>query len=73
MDSPRSSPRAPILPGELAAMGLAHVAYLRAIEIDGQPGFAIHAADGRRIGIAPSRDTAWVAARHHDLELVGLH
>lgn len=58
---------------EFAALGIAEVAYLRQSAIDGQPGFAIHAANGRMIGFAPSRNQAIELIRDNDLEPATLH
>jgi hypothetical protein len=58
---------------DLAVLGLADVAYLRAVVIDGQPGFAVHAANGNRLGIAPTREIARAFIREQELEPVSLH
>lgn len=58
---------------EFAALGIAEVAYLRSTAIDGQPGFAIHAANGQMIGFAPNRDQAIALIRDNDLEPATLH
>jgi hypothetical protein len=58
---------------DLAVLGLADVAYFRAVVIDGQPGFAVHAANGKTLGIAPTREIARAFIREQDLEPVSLH
>jgi hypothetical protein len=63
----------PLSRREFAALGLAEVAYLRAATIDGQRGFAIHAADGRMIGFAPSHNIALQLIRDNELEPASLH
>ncbi len=55
------------------ALGAPTLAYVRASDINGTDGFAIHGADGRVLGIAPTRDLAFAAARQHDLEPVSVH
>jgi hypothetical protein len=62
-----------ISPADLAQLGLQWVAYIKPVEIDGATGFAIFAADGRRLAIVPSRDAAIATARANDLEPVSLH
>jgi len=56
-----------------AALGGPNLAYIKAAEFDGKPCYAIHAADGRLLGAAPSRELAFAAARQHDLEPVSVH
>jgi len=58
---------------DLAVLGLADVAYFRAVVIDGQPGFAVHAANGNTLGIAPTREIARAFIREQELEPVSLH
>jgi hypothetical protein len=43
------------------------------VVIDGQPGFAVHAANGKTLGIAPTREIARAFIREQDLEPVSLH
>ncbi len=49
------------------------MAYLRQTTMDGQLGFAIHAANGRMIGFAPNRNTAIEFIRDNNLEPATLH
>lgn len=60
------------IPATLEHLGLDEVAYARRTEVEGQVAFAIHAADGNRIGLAPSLDLAHAAMRQHGLTPVGL-
>ena len=53
--------------------GLEDIAYLRPTVVDGQPVFAIHAADGSQLALAASRDVGVAAMQQHDLEPVSLH
>lgn len=55
------------------AMGLSVVAYARPAEVEGQPVFTIHAADGSQIGVAPTRERANGAMIQHGLIPVSLH
>jgi hypothetical protein len=58
---------------DFASWGVSDVAYVRRITIDGKAGWAICAADGSGIGMAPERDLAFAAARQHDLEPLSVH
>lgn len=58
---------------DLEVLGLGQVAYVRPIEIDGQSVWSVHAANGRQVAVMPTRDSAWVALRQNDLELVSLN
>jgi len=58
---------------DLAVLGLQGVAYVRSVGVDGGTSYAIHAADGTEIGVAPSRDLAFAAIRQNDLEPVSVH
>lgn len=60
-------------PDEFALLGLAQLAYVKAGTMDGQAGFAIHAADGRMIGFAPNEMLALKLIRDNDLEAVSLN
>ena len=58
---------------DLLAFGLNDIAYLKPTVVDGQPVFAIHAADGSQLALVPSRDVGLAALHQHDLEPVSLH
>ena len=58
---------------DFALWGVEDVAYIRKIEIDGKPEWAICGADGSGIAIAPNRDLAFAAARQNDLEPLSVH
>jgi len=63
----------PMSDADLAVLGLADVAYLRPVVVDGKSGFAVHAANGNRLGIAPTREIAHAFIREQELEPVSLH
>lgn len=75
------SSRTPTMtPEAFASLGVQGVAYVRRIleTADAKGGepivvFAIHAADGERIGGAHSRDVAFAAIRQNGLEPVDAH
>lgn len=58
---------------DFALIGLQQLAYIKPTVVNGISGFAIHAADGTQIGVAPTRDIAFAAVKQHELEPVSLH
>ena len=60
-------------PEAFASLGVADVAYIKPVTLDGESTFAIFAADGSQLAVAPSRELALLAIRSHDMEAVGLH
>jgi hypothetical protein len=62
-----------ITPQDLAALGIQSMAYLRAVVLDGTPGYGIFAADGTQLAFAPTLALAVAAVREHDLEPVSVH
>jgi hypothetical protein len=87
MMEPESSRSRAMTPEAFASLGVQGVAYVRRVLEQAQAKakakggdagepivvFAIHAADGERIGGAPSRDLAFAAIRQHGLEPVDAH
>ncbi len=49
------------------------VAYVKAFEMEGQPGYAVHTADGEMIGWCEDRAVAFAAAAQQDLLAVSVH
>lgn len=62
-----------ISPQDFAAMGVQQLAYIRPVVVNGVTAYAIHAADGTQIGMAPQRDLAFAAVIQNELEPVSLH
>jgi hypothetical protein len=61
-------------PQDFARLGLNHIAYIYAVRTeDDQTGWAIHAANGQRIGFAPTPEQAIAATRQHDMEPLSVH
>ena len=58
---------------DFAAYGSQHLAYLKRVAIDGQPAFAVHAADGQQLAVVAQRDVADALVRQNDLEPVSVH
>jgi len=60
-------------PQDFAAFGVNHVAYVKPVQVKGQSGFAIHAADGTPLTVLPSRDVACATVRQNDMEALSVH
>ena len=58
---------------DFETLGLAQLAYVKAVKVDGQTAFAVHAADGTEIAVMSDREVACAAIRQHDLEPVSVH
>jgi len=56
-----------------AALGVHDVAFVKPVEVDGKPAYAIHAADGTEMGVVNDREVAFAAVRQHDLEPLSVH
>jgi hypothetical protein len=57
----------------MAKLGLPHLAYVKAVEIDGETGYAVYAADGNQMAVMADRDTAWAAILQHDMQPMSVH
>ncbi len=58
---------------DLGSLGLEYVAFVKPVVIDGKEAYAIHAADGNWLGMAPGREAACAMVLQHDLEPVSVH
>lgn len=59
---------------DFAALGLEELAFVRQVKTEnGEDGFGIFAANGQTLGVAPSRDLAFAAAKQHELEPLIVH
>ncbi|MEI8393290.1 MAG: DUF1150 family protein [Rhodospirillaceae bacterium] len=58
---------------DFASFGVGVVAYVRQVTVDGEAGYAIHAADGTPLTIVAHRDDAVEALRRHELHPVSVH
>jgi len=63
----------PMTARDFATWGVEDVAYIRQAVVNGKEGWAIFAADGTAIGVAPDRVMAFAAARQNDLEPLSVH
>ena len=59
--------------GDLMALGVSDLAYVKPVEIEGQSLFAVFTADGTQVAVLPSRDAAVATILRHDLEVVSIH
>ncbi len=58
---------------DFKALGLAQVAYVKPVMLDGRTAYSVHAADGTKIRVMADRATACAAVRQHDLEPLSVH
>jgi len=58
---------------ELAVLGMQNVAYVKPIDAEGKPAYAICAADGTQMALAASRDLAFAVIRQNDMEPASVH
>jgi hypothetical protein len=58
--------------GDLMALGVSALAYVKPVEIEGQSLFAVFTADGTQVAVLPSRDAAIATILRHDLEVVSI-
>jgi len=59
--------------GDLMALGVSALAYVKPVEIEGQSLFAVFTADGTQVAVLPSRDAAVATILRHDLEVVSVN
>jgi hypothetical protein len=59
--------------GDFAGLGMQDVAYVRRVVVNDEVGWAICAADGTQMGVAPSRELAFAAIKQHELEPLSVH
>jgi len=58
---------------QLAKLGVAQIAYVKPVEVNGSHGFAIHAADGTPMAMAQDREIAIAAILQHEMYPVSVH
>jgi hypothetical protein len=58
---------------DLAMLGMQDIAYVKRVVVDGNAGFAIHAADGTQMALIADRDIAFAVVRQNELEPVSVH
>jgi hypothetical protein len=52
---------------QLARLGMAQIAYVKPVMMNGSPAFAIHAADGTPMAVTGNRDVAISAILQHEM------
>ena len=58
---------------QLAQLGVSQIAYVKPVTVNGQHGFAIHAADGTPMAVAGDRDVAMAAIVQHEMHPLSVH
>ena len=58
---------------QLAKLGMAQIAYVKPVMMNGTPAFAIHAADGTPMAVAGDRDVAIAAILQHEMVPAQIH
>jgi hypothetical protein len=60
-------------PEQFAQLGMARLAYVKPVIVNGAQGFAIHAADGTPMAMAADRDVAIAAIMQHEMTPALVH
>lgn len=63
----------PMTVPEFSELGVGHFAYVRGIQFNGMPAFAIYSASGQQLAVVPTRNAAIGLVRQHDMEPASLH
>jgi hypothetical protein len=58
---------------DLAMLGMQDIAYVKPVVVDGNEGYAIHAADGTQLALTRDRDLAFAVVRQNEMEPVSVH
>ena len=58
---------------QLSQLGVSQIAYVKPVTVNGQSGFAIHAADGTPMAMAGDRDVAMAAILQHEMHPLSVH
>jgi hypothetical protein len=72
-DNEANLPQAAMSESAFALWGIDDVAYVKQVEIDGKPAWAIFAADGTALGATPDRDLAFATILQNDRNPVSVH
>ena len=62
-----------ITPDQLMQLGMADLAYVKQVWLNGQTAFAIHAADGSPMAMAADRNLAVAAIVQHEMQPALVH
>jgi hypothetical protein len=58
---------------QLAELGIARLAYVKPVEVNGTSGFAIHAANGAPMALVAERDVAVALIMQHEMVAALVH
>jgi hypothetical protein len=58
---------------QLAELGVARLAYVKPVEVNGAQGFAIHAANGAPMALIAERDVALALIAQHEMVAALVH
>jgi hypothetical protein len=58
---------------DLAMLGMQDIAYVKPVLVEGNTGYAIHAADGTQMALIANRDLAFAVVRQNEMEPVSVH
>ena len=58
---------------DLAMLGMQDVAYVKPVVVEGNAGYAVHAADGTQMALIANRDLAFAVVRQNEMEPVSVH
>ncbi|HEV2188618.1 MAG TPA: DUF1150 family protein [Stellaceae bacterium] len=58
---------------DLAMLGMQDIAYVKPVIVDGNSGYAVHAADGTQMALIADRDLAFAVVRQNEMEPVSVH
>jgi hypothetical protein len=58
---------------QLGQLGLQQIAYVKPVVLNGEQGFAIHAADGTPMAVAGNREVAIAAIMQHEMMPAQVH
>lgn len=59
--------------GDLAALGMEEIAYVKTVTVNGQTAYAVFAANGKPLAAVVDRDTANAMVRQNDMEPLSVH
>lgn len=62
-----------ITASDLAMLGVAAIAYVKPVTIEGSVGYAICAADGTQVALTADREIAFAVVRQNEMEPVSVH
>jgi len=60
-------------PDVFAQLGMPTLAYIKPVQVEGNPAWEVHSADGTQIALMADREVAIAACRQNELEPVSVH